>query len=50
MKLKNKVAVVAGGDKEIGLEIAEEFKENGADVVIFGGNSKTLNEANVKWW
>jgi NAD(P)-dependent dehydrogenase (short-subunit alcohol dehydrogenase family) len=45
MKLKNKVAVITGGNSGIGLATAREFKGNGARVVIFGRNRKTLDEA-----
>lgn len=45
MKLQGKVAVVTGGNSGIGLAIAREFTEQGADVVIFGRNTQTLHEA-----
>jgi NAD(P)-dependent dehydrogenase (short-subunit alcohol dehydrogenase family) len=45
MKLQNKVAVVTGGNSGIGLATAREFRANGAKVVIFGRNRKTLQEA-----
>lgn len=45
MKLKDKVCVVTGGNSGIGLAIAKEFAREGAAVVIFGRNEKTLNEA-----
>jgi NAD(P)-dependent dehydrogenase (short-subunit alcohol dehydrogenase family) len=45
MKLKNKVAVVTGGNSGIGLAIAQEFKANGARVAIFGRDKATLDAA-----
>ncbi len=45
MKLKDRVAVITGGNSGIGLATAREFKENGAKVVIFGRSRKTLDEA-----
>ena len=45
MKLQGKVAVVTGGNSGIGLAIAREFAEQGADVVVFGRNAQTLDEA-----
>ena len=45
MRLKDKVAVITGGNSGIGLAIAKEFKAQGAQVTIFGRNQKTLDEA-----
>jgi len=45
MKLQGKVAVVTGGNSGIGLATAQEFKAQGAEVVIFGRTQKTLEEA-----
>ncbi|PWU03599.1 MAG: short-chain dehydrogenase [Bacteroidetes bacterium] len=47
-KLKNKVAVITGGSTGIGLATAREFIANGAKVVIFARNRKTLDEAERK--
>jgi NAD(P)-dependent dehydrogenase (short-subunit alcohol dehydrogenase family) len=44
MKLENKVAVVAGGSKGIGLGIAVEFAREGARLVIGGRNEQTGRE------
>ena len=40
MKLKNKVAIIAGGTKGIGLGIALEYAREGARVVVGGTNPK----------
>ena len=45
MKLEGKVAVITGGNSGIGLAIAREFTQQGANVVIFGRNAQTLDEA-----
>lgn len=44
-KLENKVAIVTGGGKGIGLGIAKTFAENGAKVVIAGRHEETLKKA-----
>ncbi|MEO5668619.1 MAG: glucose 1-dehydrogenase [Bdellovibrionota bacterium] len=45
LKLKNKVAVITGGNSGIGLATAREFKAQGASVVISGRDEKTLFDA-----
>jgi NAD(P)-dependent dehydrogenase (short-subunit alcohol dehydrogenase family) len=45
MKLQDKVAVITGGNSGIGLATAREFKANGAKVVMFGRDQKTLDAA-----
>ena len=45
MRLKNKVAVITGGNSGIGLSIARAFVKEGARVVLTGRNAKSLAEA-----
>src|SRR5258708_6083425 len=45
MRLRDRVAVITGGNSGIGLATAREFRANGARVAIFGRNPQTLNEA-----
>lgn len=44
-RLQDKVAVITGGNSGIGKGIAKHFHAQGAKVVIFGRNERTLNEA-----
>jgi NAD(P)-dependent dehydrogenase (short-subunit alcohol dehydrogenase family) len=45
MRLKNKVAIITGGNSGIGLATARVFLNEGAKVAITGRNPKTLAEA-----
>lgn len=45
MELKNKVAVVTGGTRGIGLAIVREFLKNGAKVVLFGSRKESVDKA-----
>ena len=44
-RLRDKVAVITGGNSGIGLATAREFKSHGAKIVIFGRNRQTLDQA-----
>ncbi len=43
--LKNKVAVITGGTRGIGLETVKVFKENHAEVILFGSKEETVSKA-----
>lgn len=43
--LKGKVAVITGGTRGIGFEIVRTFKENGAEVVLFGSKKESVEKA-----
>lgn len=43
--LENKVAIITGGTRGIGLEIARLFKENKAEVIIFGSKKESIDKA-----
>ena len=43
--LENKVAVVTGGTRGIGLAIVHKFLEQGATVVLFGSRQETADAA-----
>lgn len=43
--LKNKVAVVTGGTRGIGLAIVKAFLDEGASVALFGSKPETVNKA-----
>jgi len=45
LKLKGKVAIITGGSRGIGFEIAKIFSENGASVVITSSNRQRLENA-----
>lgn len=44
-KLRNKVAVITGGNSGIGFGIAQEFKKEGAKGAIVGRNQETLDSS-----
>jgi len=43
--LENKVAIITGGTRGIGLEIARVFKENKAEVIILGSKKESIDKA-----
>ena len=43
--LEGKVAVITGGTKGIGLETVKVFKENKAEVILFGSKKETVDKA-----
>lgn len=43
--LENKVAIITGGTRGIGLETVKTFKENKAQVILFGSREETVNKA-----
>ncbi len=45
MRLLDKVCVITGGNSGIGLATARAFRDNGAHVVIFGRDPRTLEQA-----
>lgn len=49
-KLKKKVALITGGSRGLGFEIAEEFAKQGADVIICGRDTFQLARAKEKIW
>ncbi len=50
MKLKNKIAVVTGGAKGIGMEIAKELANNGATVIACDMGEMTYEMDNVEFY
>jgi NAD(P)-dependent dehydrogenase (short-subunit alcohol dehydrogenase family) len=45
MKLQNKIAVITGGNSGIGLAAAQEFKAQGARVIVIGRNAEAVAKA-----
>ena len=43
--LKDKVVIITGGTRGIGLETARTFAQNGAKVIIFGSREETVTKA-----
>lgn len=43
--LEEKVAIITGGTRGIGLEIVKTFKENKAKVILFGSREETVSKA-----
>jgi len=45
MTLKNKIAVITGGNSGIGLATAREFKVRGARAIVIGRNAEAVAKA-----
>ncbi|MBQ7139917.1 MAG: SDR family oxidoreductase [Bacilli bacterium] len=45
LNLQNKVVIITGGTRGIGLEITRTFYENNAKVIIFGSKKETVDKA-----
>ena len=43
--LEGKVVIITGGTRGIGLETVKVFKENKAEVILFGSRKETVEEA-----
>lgn len=43
--LEGKVAIITGGTRGIGIETVRVFKENGADVILFGSRKESIDKA-----
>lgn len=43
--LEGKVAIITGGTRGIGIETVRVFKENGADVILFGSRKESVDKA-----
>lgn len=43
--LENKVAIITGGTRGIGLETVRAFKENKAEVILFGSKKESVDKA-----
>ena len=43
--LNDKIAIITGGTRGIGLETARTFAKNGAQVIIFGSRQETVDKA-----
>ncbi len=43
--LENKIAIVTGGTRGIGLAIVRKFLDNGAKVILFGSREESVNKA-----
>lgn len=46
--LNDKIAIITGGTRGIGLETVRTFAENGAKVILFGSRQATVDEALAK--
>lgn len=45
MKLTNKIAVITAGNSGVGFATAQEFKAQGARVILIGRNAEAVSKA-----
>lgn len=48
MKLEGKVVIITGGTRGIGLETVRAFKEQQAEVILFGSKEESVNKAIIE--
>lgn len=48
MNFKDKVVIVTGGTRGIGLEVAKSFYEKEANVIIFGSKKESVDKISIR--